>query len=80
MGSPTESVSHLTAEAVLQVARRQKPLLLRWRKMSIVEGANGKLKLTVKRAFGFSTYGAIEIDLDHTLGDLPEPKWTHRFC
>ena len=48
--------------------------------MSIVEGANGKLKLTVKRAFGFSTYGAIEIALDHTLGDLPEPKWTHRFC
>ena len=65
--------------------RSHQPLILNWFKAKkqfssgIVEGFNGKLKLTLKRAFGFSTYGAVEIALYHTLGDLPEPKWAHRF-
>ena len=66
--------------------RSHRPLILNWFRAKkqfssgIVEGFNGKLKLTVRRAFGFSTYKAAEIALYHTLGDLPEPKWTHRFC
>jgi len=45
-----------------------------------VEGLNNKAKLTIRKAYGFRTYPAIEIALFHTLGDLPEPKFTHEFC
>ncbi|MGZ5445716.1 MAG: ISL3 family transposase, partial [Thermoanaerobaculia bacterium] len=43
-------------------------------------GFNGKAKLTMKRAYGFRTYRAIEVALYHTLGDLPLPDSIHRFC
>jgi transposase len=46
----------------------------------IVEGCNGKAKLTIKKAYGFRTYRAIEVALYHTLGDLPLPDTIHRFC
>jgi transposase len=36
--------------------------------------------LTIRKAFGFRTYEAQEIALYHTLGALPEPKFTHEFC
>jgi transposase len=45
-----------------------------------VEGLNNKAKLTTRKAYGFRTYEAIEIALYHTLGDLPEPEFTHEFC
>ncbi len=45
-----------------------------------VEGLNTKAKLTIRKAYGFRTYEAIEIALYHTLGDLPEPEFTHEFC
>jgi len=44
-----------------------------------VEGLNTKAKLTTRKAFGYSSYEMIEIALYHTLGDLPEPEFTHRF-
>jgi transposase len=46
----------------------------------IVEGLNGLVKLRFRKAFGFRTFDAIKIALYHELGDLPEPKITHRFC
>jgi len=46
----------------------------------IVEGLNGLVKLRFRKAFGFRTFGAIEVALYHELGDLPEPEITHRFC
>ena len=46
----------------------------------IVEGFNGKARVTTKKAFGYRTCEALEIALYHTLGDLPEPELTHRFC
>jgi transposase len=45
-----------------------------------VEGLNNKAKLTTRKAYGFRTYEGIETGLYHTLGDLPEPKFTHEFC
>ena len=45
-----------------------------------VEGLNNKAKLTIRKAYGFRTYEAIEIALYHTLGNLPEPNFTHEFC
>ncbi len=37
-------------------------------------------KLTLRKSYGFRTYRAMELALYHTLGALPEPKLTHRFC
>jgi transposase len=45
-----------------------------------VEGLNNKAKLTTRKAYGFRVYETIEIALYHTLGKLPEPKFTHEFC
>ena len=33
-----------------------------------------------QKAFGYRTCEALEVALYHTLGDLPEPELTHRFC
>jgi transposase len=44
-----------------------------------VEGLNNKCKLTMRKAYGFRMYETIEIALFHTLGDLPEPEFTHEF-
>ncbi len=66
--------------------RRHRGLLLNWFRArgtisaAAVEGLNNKLKLTTRKAYGFRTFRALEIALYHTLGDLPEPKVTHRFC
>ena len=65
--------------------RRHRPLLLNWFKAKgtmsggAVEGLNNQAKLTMRRAFGFRTYRALEVALYHTLGHLPEPKATHEF-
>jgi transposase len=66
--------------------RRHRALILNWfrakGKISAgsVEGLNNKAKLTLRKAYGFRTYEAIEIALFHTLGNLPEPNSTHEFC
>lgn len=71
---------------VAKMLRNHRPLLLNWFRAKgqfssgIVEGFNTKAKLTSRKAFGFRTYKAMEIALYHTLGALPEPKSTHRFC
>jgi len=47
-----------------------------------VSGAfpNNKLKASIKGCYGFRTAKAITIMLYHKLGELPEPRLTHRFC
>ncbi len=70
---------------VARVLRTHRELLLNWfRARGTVSGGgvedlNNKLKLTLKKAYGFRTFQAAEIALYHTLGDLPEPTPTHRF-
>lgn len=68
-----------------QMLRNHRELILNWFQAkalssAIVEGFNGKAKLTMKKAYGFRIYRAIEIALYHTLGDLPQPDTIHRFC
>lgn len=46
----------------------------------VVEGRNAKVKLTMRESYGFRTAEAIELALSHSLGKLPEPESTHRFC
>ena len=71
---------------VARMLRSHQPLLMNWFhakgafSSGAVEGFNTKAKLTLRKAFGFRTYRAMEIALYHTLGALPEPKSTHRFC
>lgn len=65
--------------------RKHKELILNWfraKKMfssGIVEGLNTKVKLTVRKSYGFRTFKCTEIALYHALGKLPEPKLTHEF-
>jgi transposase len=66
--------------------RKHRDLILNWFRArgtvsaGSVEGLNNKAKLTTRKAYGFRTYEVIEIALYHTLGHLPEPKFTHQFC
>ena len=48
--------------------------------LGAVEGLNNKAKVTTKKAYGFKSFDVIKLALYHTLGDLPEPEVTHRFC
>ena len=65
--------------------RGHRELILNWFRArkefscGIVEGFNCKLKLTIRKAYGFRTFEATEIALYHALGDLPVPKFTHTF-
>lgn len=76
-------------EPMKKVARSLKghrPLILNWFRArgtisaAAVEGFNNKAKLTMRKAYGFRTDRAMEVALYHTLGALPEPTVTHRFC
>lgn len=66
--------------------RKHRDLLLNWFRakghvsLGAVEGQNNKLKLTVRKAYGYRTFRATEIGLYHAMGELPEPPMTHRFC
>ena len=68
-----------------QTIRRHKDLILNWFRAKkafssgIVEGLNTKVKLTVRKSYGFRTLKCTEIALYHTLGKLPEPPITHKF-
>jgi transposase len=64
--------------------RRHRELLLNWFKSKglssgIVEGFNNKVKLTVRKGYGYASDESLKTTLFHALGRLPEPKFTHRF-
>jgi len=68
-----------------ETLRNHRELILNWfdakaLSTGIVEGYNAKAKLTMKKAFGFRTYRAIEVALYHSLGKLPLPDAIHKFC
>ena len=66
--------------------RNHQDLMLNWFKAKkafssgAVEGLNRKINLITRKAYGFRTDKALEVALFHTLGNLPEPEMTHRFC
>ena len=70
---------------IAQMLRRHEVLILNWFRAQkrfnngIVEGLNLKWNLTVRKAFGFRTFNALQIASFHQLGDLPEPPSTHQF-
>jgi transposase len=71
---------------VARMLRSHRELMLNWFRAKkqisagTVEGFNNKAKLTTRKAYGFRTFKATEVALYHTLGALPEPPVTHRFC
>jgi transposase len=71
---------------VARMMRRHRNLILNWflpePKISngCVEGLNLKAKLTLRKAYGFKNLNHIQVALYHTLGGLPSPPLTHRFC
>ena len=71
---------------VARMLRKHKPLILNWFKAKgqlssgAVEGMNLKVKLTMRKAYGFRTVECLQIALYHELGKLPEPDFNHRFC
>jgi len=70
---------------VAKMLRKHRDLLLNWFRArkeyssGVVEGLNAKAKLTMRKSYGFSTYKIMQVSLYHTLGNLPEPKFTHSF-
>jgi transposase len=71
---------------VARMLRTHEELLLNWFRAKgeisngVVEGLNNKIRVVTRRSYGFRTFEAQEIALYHTLGRLPEPESTHRFC
>jgi len=71
---------------VARMLRTHQELQLNWFRArgeisaAAVEGLNNKIRVVTRRSYGFRTYDAMEIALFHTLGRLPEPEATHRFC
>jgi transposase len=61
-------------ELILNYFRAQKLL-----SSGVVEGLNNKAKVTMRKAYGFRTFRALELALYHSLGKLPEPESTHKF-
>ena len=46
----------------------------------VIEGLNNKVKVTLRKSSGFSTFKATGLALYHVLGELPEPPMAHNFC
>lgn len=71
---------------VARMLRRHEDLLLNWFRAEgtissgVVEGFNNKVKLTMRKSYGFRTEQGIQFALFHALGELPTPKFTHEFC
>jgi len=71
---------------IARILRSHRGLILNWFRakeliaLGAVEGLNNKAKVTTKKAYGFKSYDVINIALYHTLGNLPEPNTTHKFC
>ena len=70
----------------VKTIRAHQPLIMNWFKAKkayssgIVEGMNRNVNLVTRKAYGFRSYEVLKIALFHTMGCLPEPESTHRFC
>ena len=71
---------------IARMLRSHRGLILNWFSakeeiaLGAVEGLNNKAKVTTKKAYGFKSFDVIKVALYHTLGNLPQPEVTHRFC
>lgn len=69
----------------VRTLRRHQPLIMNWFKAKkqyssgIVEGLNRKINLVTRKSYGFRNYETLKIALFLTMGELPEPEFTHKF-
>jgi transposase len=72
-------------QKVARMLRGHRELILNWFRAkkafssAVVEGLNGKAKVTTRKAYGFKTFPTLELALYHNLGALPEPVAAHKF-
>lgn len=64
--------------------RKHRELMLNWFRAyglsaGAVEGLNNKAKVTMRKSYGFRSFRITELALYHSLGNLPQPDFTHRF-
>ena len=70
----------------VKTIRKHQALIMNWFKAKkayssgAVEGLNRKVNLVTRKAYGYKSYDVLKIALFHTMGALPEPEMTHRFC
>lgn len=85
----TERVMRSKLEPMKKVAmtiRNHRPLIMNWFRAKgqlssgAVEGLNNKVKLVTRKSYGFRTADVAKLALLHNLGQLPQPKRSHRFC
>ena len=71
---------------VAQTLRAHEALILNWFEWkkafssAAVEGLNNKARVVTRRSYGFRAFPVLKVALFHTLGKLPEPEISHRFC
>ena len=65
---------HSHRELILNYFRAKKQF-----SSGVVEGLNNKVKVTMRKSYGFRTFRITELALYHVLGKLPEPQLAHRF-
>ena len=70
---------------VARTLQKKSDLVLNWFRVggaissAAVEGLNNKLKVVLRRSYGFRTEEGVTVALYHALGQLPEPPLIHRF-
>jgi len=73
-------------KTVARSLRKHRALILNWfaakKEFSsgIVEGLNYKIKLSLRKSYGYRGFNVAEVAFYHALGKLPEPELTHEFC
>jgi transposase len=73
-------------QKVAKTLRAHEALILNWFEWkkefssAAVEGMNNKARVVTRRSYGFRSFPVLKVALFHTLGKLPEPELTHRFC
>ena len=71
---------------VARMLRRHEDLLLNYFRArrrftnAVTEGMNHKARVALARSFGHRSFEVLKLVLYHTLGHLPEPPQSHKFC
>jgi transposase len=71
---------------VARTLREHCPLLVNWFRAkgkisnAAVEALNNKAKTTLEKSYGFGRVEVLKVALYRTLGELPLPHVTHKFC
>lgn len=71
---------------VARMLRRHEDLLLNYFRArrqysnAVTEGMNHKARVALARGFGYRSFEILKLVMYHTLGELPQPPSTHKFC